>query len=85
VREALLERGGAWITADVYRRSETHLFRDERSAKFLAEHRVEEKKFADFAAAEAFFNDHGFAVARRSSTEGDPWPVRETWVLLPCG
>jgi O-methyltransferase involved in polyketide biosynthesis len=84
VRDALLERGGAWVTADVYRRSETHLFRDERAKKFLEEHRVEEKKFADFGAAEEFFNASGFAVARRSSTEGDSWPVRETWVLLPC-
>jgi O-methyltransferase involved in polyketide biosynthesis len=85
VREALLERGGAWITADVYRRSETHLFRDERTKKFLEEHRVEEKKFADFSAAEAFFNQNGFAVTRRLFASDEPSPTRETWVLLPCG
>jgi O-methyltransferase involved in polyketide biosynthesis len=83
VREALLERGGAWITADVYVRSETHLPRDERAQKFLADHDVEANKFADFAAAESFFTEQGFAVARNLSSATDPWRVRETWVLLP--
>ena len=81
VREVLLDRGGAWITADVYVRSALQPQRDERTTKFLEQHRVEEKKFADFAAAAAFFESHGFAVARRLSPENDPWPVRQTWVL----
>ena len=81
VRAALLARGGAWVTADVYVRSALQPKRDERTAKFLQEHRVEEKKFADFAAASALFESQGFSVARRISPEADPWPVRETWVL----
>ncbi len=81
VREVLLARGGAWITADVYVRSALQPHRDERTRKFLEQHRVEEKKFADFVAAAAFFESHGFAVSRRLSPENDPWPVRQTWVL----
>jgi O-methyltransferase involved in polyketide biosynthesis len=81
VRAALLARGGVWVTADVYVRSSFQPQRDERTAKFLQEHRVEEKKFADFAAATAFFQSQGFSLARGISPEVDPWPVRQTWVL----
>jgi O-methyltransferase involved in polyketide biosynthesis len=81
VREALLERGGVWITADVYVRSELKPHREERTARFLEQHRVEEKKFADFASASAFFEAQGLTVARRMSPPHDPWPVRQTWVL----
>jgi O-methyltransferase involved in polyketide biosynthesis len=81
VREMLLARGGAWITADVYVRSALQPHRDERTTKFLEQHKVEEKKFADFVAAATFFESHGFAVARRMTPENDPWPVRQTWVL----
>jgi O-methyltransferase involved in polyketide biosynthesis len=81
VREALCERGGAWITADVYVRTRAPVFREERTKKFLEQHRVEEKKFADLAAAEAFFTSQGFAVTHVLAPENDPWRVRQTWVL----
>jgi O-methyltransferase involved in polyketide biosynthesis len=81
VRDALLKRGGAWVTADVYVRSSAGVFREERTKQFLEEHRVEEKKFADLGAAEAFFTTHGFSVTRTVAPEGDPWRVRQTWVL----
>ncbi len=83
VREALRARGGAWITADVYVRSALQPRRDARTARFLEQHRVEEKKFADFGAAAAFFERAGFDVARRLEPGDDPWPVRQTWVLEP--
>lgn len=81
VRETLLARGGVWITADVYVRTALQPPRDERTTKFLEQHRVEEKKFADFAAATTFFESQGFTVARRLAPQPDPWPVRQTWVL----
>jgi O-methyltransferase involved in polyketide biosynthesis len=81
VRDALLERGGAWITADVYVRSETHLLRDEKTQKFLAEHRVDDNKFADWGAADEFFTSTGFSIERRLAPRDDSWPVRETWTL----
>jgi O-methyltransferase involved in polyketide biosynthesis len=81
VREGLLERGGAWITADIYVRSRTHLLRDETTQTFLAEHRVEENKFADWGAAERFFMSNGFSIEHRLAPSGDSWRVRETWTL----
>jgi O-methyltransferase involved in polyketide biosynthesis len=81
LRGALLARGGSWVTADVYVRNVFEPQRDERTAKFLEAHKVEEKKFGDFEAASAFFEANGFAVAQRLSPEADPWPVRQTWVL----
>jgi hypothetical protein len=83
VRGALLERGGAWVTADVYVRSDVHLVRDEHTKKFLEDHRVEDNKFADFGAAEAYFDANGFTITRRLSPSTDPGRVRETWVLAP--
>jgi O-methyltransferase involved in polyketide biosynthesis len=88
VREALLERGGAWLTADVYVRSEAReavVFREERTKKFLEQHRVEQNKFADWSEAEAFFTGAGFAVTERISSSVDPWHGRETWVLAARG
>lgn len=85
VRGALLDRGGVWITADVYVRSALQPQRDERTTRFLEQHRVEDKKFADFAAATAFFEGHGFAVSERLTPDLDPWPVRQTWVLRATG
>ncbi len=81
VREALRLRGGAWITADVYVRSETHLVRDARTTQFLAAHRVEENKFADLASARAFFEGCGFRVVHAVAPDGDPWSVRQTWTM----
>jgi O-methyltransferase involved in polyketide biosynthesis len=83
VRSALLERGGAWVTADVYVRSDVHLVRDEHTKKFLEDHRVEDNKFADFGAAEVYFDTNGFTITRRLSPSTDPWRVRDTWVLAP--
>jgi O-methyltransferase involved in polyketide biosynthesis len=81
VLEALRRRGGAWITADVYVRSETHLLRDARTTAFLAAHRVEDNKFADFGSARAFFEGCGFRVRETAAPAGDPWSVRQTWTL----
>jgi O-methyltransferase involved in polyketide biosynthesis len=81
IRAALAQRGGWWICADVYVRSERHLYREPHTQKFLDAHRVDDNKFADWAAAEAYFTGAGFAIARRDSPTTDPWHVRETWTL----
>lgn len=81
VHEALKARGGAWITADIYVQSETHLHRDEKLQKFLADHRVEENKFADWNAAEKFFVENGFSIEKKTSPNADSWRVRETWTM----
>jgi O-methyltransferase involved in polyketide biosynthesis len=85
IRAALCERGAgsAWITADIYVRSEHHLYREPHVQRFLDAHKVDERKFADFAAAAAFVLEHGFAITRREDPSDDPWRVRETWTLTP--
>jgi O-methyltransferase involved in polyketide biosynthesis len=85
VREILLERGGAWITADIYVRTATEPQRDERTKAFLKAHHVEENKFASWEAATAFFTAHGFRVTDRRPPPSDPWPVRETWIVEAVG
>jgi O-methyltransferase involved in polyketide biosynthesis len=85
VRAALLARGGWLVTADIYVRSDAPTMRDERTRKFLEAHRVEERKFASYEAAEAFFTGQGFDIARRVPPPADPWPTRQTWVLTPRG
>jgi O-methyltransferase involved in polyketide biosynthesis len=81
VRSMLLERGGAWITSDIYIRSAIEPQRDERTKAFLQAHRVEDNKFASWDAAAAFFAANGLRVAERHPPPVDPWPVRETWVV----
>jgi O-methyltransferase involved in polyketide biosynthesis len=80
VRAALLERGGWWTTADVYVRGGS-MFREEKTKKFLEEHRVDERKFADWASARAFFEGAGFTVARTVAPSSSPDRIRETWLL----
>jgi len=83
VRAALLERGGFWLTADVYIQSpggSAPTVSYGRSRQFLAEHRVEENKFANFAAAEHFFTKNGFSIVNKLAHE-HPLHIRESWAL----
>ena len=83
VREALLARGGLWLTADVYVRhpkGAAPTVGYGRSRKFLEQHRVEENKFASWEAAHAFFASNGFRVANKLAHR-DPRHVRESWAL----
>jgi O-methyltransferase involved in polyketide biosynthesis len=82
VLAALRARGGAWITADVYVRSERTMFRDPHTLAFLAKHDVDNNKFVDYADAEEFFVGCGFAIASRQPSSADPTHPRETWVLV---
>ena len=75
------DRGGWWITADVYICSVHHLYREPHVQRFLDTHRVDERKFAGWAAAEDYFQRAGFAIARRRAPSNDPWRERETWTL----
>jgi O-methyltransferase involved in polyketide biosynthesis len=83
VREALGRYGGVWITADVYVRgpTETRPPLSPRAQAFLEQHRVEEKKFPSWDAAERFFTAEGFVVRQRASPSDEPRHIRESWVL----
>lgn len=81
IRDALLARGGVWITADIYLRSprDPRIGQDDRLRDFLAAHRVEERKFESREAAEALFTETGFAIQRRHARSDGA--TRESWVL----
>ncbi len=76
VRNALMERGGYWITGDIYIKktagTEEAIQPDDKTARFLAAHHVEENKFSSFEAAEAFFNSCGFTVEKRIDKTSHP-------------
>jgi hypothetical protein len=80
----LKERGGAWVTADVYVRTERTMFRDDATKEFLAKHDVDANKFGSYAEAEAFFVSRGFAIAAREPSSRAPDHPRETWTLVPA-
>jgi len=67
IHSVLKERGGYWITADIYTKmSEADKQRFPRSNdaldKFLAQHNIEENKFDSVEAARDFFKQAGFIV-----------------------
>jgi len=72
IRSVLEERGGEWVTGDVYiKRDMTALLQqpheqyDEELTRFLEQHNIEANKFNSYEEAEAFFADCGFAVVRK--------------------
>ncbi|MBY8992087.1 MAG: hypothetical protein KGD58_15185 [Candidatus Lokiarchaeota archaeon] len=70
IYDLLREKGGYWITADVYIKKETQEpitngFYDEKGRRFIAEHQVEENKFENFKSAEIFFKKCGLDVHKK--------------------
>jgi len=70
VYNTLKQRGGCWITADVYvkRPVETiaQLPQSKREAAFLQQHNIEENKFESYEAAQAFFKEQGFELIKEA-------------------
>ncbi len=69
----LNERGGFWITTDIYLKKDTENaiaedFYEEQGAKFLEDHHVEENKFESFEDAEQFFEKCGFEIFKKVET-----------------
>lgn len=65
IHRALKQRGGCWVTADVYTRQAPRNLKispDPLLEAFLEAHRTEEKKFEDFEEAEKVFRENGFAL-----------------------
>lgn len=87
VREALRERGGTWLTADVYLQNpggSAPTVGYGRSREFIDRHRVEQNKFTSWADAEQFFVSQGFVVEQRLAHE-HPKHIRESWALRVAG
>ncbi|PTQ94143.1 hypothetical protein C8P68_107208 [Mucilaginibacter yixingensis] len=67
VRNILKERGGHWITADVYIKKDVNpTVAPDQFSQFLAAHNVEENKFDSYTQAEEFFNAQGLKIHRKA-------------------
>ena len=71
IREILKERGGYWITADIYIKNDNNrtMKKDEQWNKFFEQHKIEKNKFDSFAEAESFFKRNGFIIDKEASPD----------------
>jgi O-methyltransferase involved in polyketide biosynthesis len=66
----LKERGGYWITADIYIKNKLKNIQvDKRTQEFFEQHHIEENRFNSFEEAEAFFKKIGFAVEKEAKVK----------------
>jgi O-methyltransferase involved in polyketide biosynthesis len=65
IHEILKERGGYWITADVYIKTNEPRSDTPSVDAFRKEHHLDENRFDDFKSAEEFFRSCGFEVVYR--------------------
>lgn len=69
IRKVLKERGGYWITADIYIKRDVDLSiigTDDKLQQFFTEHRIEENKFDSFEQAAAVFEKAGFVIDKEA-------------------
>jgi O-methyltransferase involved in polyketide biosynthesis len=67
IHRILSERGGCWITADIYIRKDLPTDKtNDHFSDFLKAHHVEDNKFESFTQAERFFNGCGFKIHKKS-------------------
>jgi O-methyltransferase involved in polyketide biosynthesis len=67
IHKILTERGGYWITADIYRKNpkgSSEFKTDDGTKEFFLQHKIEENKFDSFEDAELFFKKMGFEIDR---------------------
>jgi len=72
IHNILSERGGCWITADIYVKStigNRHLNKDQKRKEFFDQHRIEDNKFESFKAAEEFFNRLGYQIDKEATVQ----------------
>lgn len=70
IRGVLKQRGGYWITADIYvKRSNdmrATLPQSSSEAAFFEQHQIEENKFDNYEAAKQFFEEQGFELVKEA-------------------
>lgn len=71
IYKVLRQRGGYWITADVYQHMDMSALggRESSEDRFFREHNIEANKFDSFDAARAFFTANGFVVEKEAVTD----------------
>ena len=66
IHKILTERGGHWITGDIYIKTERRVGdSNDEFSQFLKKHHVDDNKFESFEQAEEFFNSCGFEVSKK--------------------
>jgi O-methyltransferase involved in polyketide biosynthesis len=71
IRKILKQRGGYWITADIYvryKRSDSLKMNDELQ-QFFDQHRIEDNMFESMKAAEEFFKGQGFVIDKEAEPD----------------
>lgn len=70
IHRVLKQRGGQWITADIYIKRPTELQnvlpQSKQEAEFFEQHKIEENKFDSYEAAKTFFEDAGFEFLKEA-------------------
>lgn len=70
IHTILKQRGGYWITADVYvKRSaemQASVPQSKKEAAFFEQHQIEENKFNSYESAQTFFKEQGFELVREA-------------------
>jgi hypothetical protein len=74
IRKTLQERGGYWITADIYlkqdkRFQDPELQKGDTLQKFLEQHKVDDNMFNSFEEATQLFTDMGFTIDREAEPD----------------
>jgi len=72
IHSVLKERGGYWITADIYLKMQNGPVlprRDDELDKFLEQHKIEENKFNSVEEAKDFFEQAGFVIDKVAATD----------------
>jgi O-methyltransferase involved in polyketide biosynthesis len=71
IHHLLKERGGCWITADVYIKRSLEVqqaFPHTRGeTAFFEQHNIENNKFDSYLAAESFFKEQGFEIVKEAT------------------
>lgn len=69
IHKSLKQRGGYWITADVYvKRPALKIENNDHFSQFLEAHHVEDNKFESFEQAEHFFLEQGFKLITKATS-----------------
>ncbi|WCT14775.1 class I SAM-dependent methyltransferase [Mucilaginibacter jinjuensis] len=73
IHRILSERGGYWITADIYikRANRDRLMMNDQLNEFFKQHNIDEQMFESFEEAEEFFNKNGFVVDKEAVPDRD--------------
>lgn len=73
IHRVLKERGGYWITADIYKkppqewRDRMNASADDKTQEFFAKHRIDDNMFNSFEEALDFFTRMGFVVDKEAA------------------